>query len=261
MMRKEDQLLIERTKQAIKELETEYKELDFSSDTDKKRPKKDLGLEILTFENIIEECKSEAESSNIDEIIATLNLVYHMTLEKSDSSSALVKLDQVTSKFLSSKKYNINVDENLLSRYRSDMKFIKSIKEALVLRIKQLEKEKKFFIIPQSLLISKYEKFIDTLVLLEEKMMKNFNFMSEMVTSYIVESFHYIYLYYSYITKYFLYTKNQILLVDLAASIDRFIKIMYPLQENTSLKNENLRNFYVIYEFNALKQSIINYYE
>jgi hypothetical protein len=261
MMKKEDQLLIKRTEQAIKELEEDYARADFSSEAEKKSVKRDVCLEILTFESIIEDCKNEAESSDIDELIATLNLVYHMKLDKEDSSSALVKLDQVTSKFLSSKKYEIDVDEELLAAYRADMKLIAGINEALNLRILQLDKEKKFFIIPQVLLISKYEKYIETLSALEEKMRKNFTIMSDTVTSYIVESFHYIYLYYSYIIKYFLYTKNQIVLVDLAASIDRFIEIMHPLHEYTSLKNENLRNFYVIYELNVLKKSIIGYYE
>lgn len=260
-MRKEDGLLIKRTEQAIRELEEDYDEADFAEQIDKKAIKRNIHLEILTCETIIEECKIEVNDSSIEDIIATLNLVYHMKLKKNEPLAALVKLDQVTSKFLSSKKHNKKVDEALLDAYRKDMKLIVGIKNALHLRVQQLDKLKKWFIIPQVLLISKYEKYIETLSALEKKMKKDFQYMSDLVTTYIVESFHYVYLYYSYIIKYFLYSDNEIVLVEVASSIDRFIKIMKPIKEKTSLKNENLRNFYVIYEFNLLKQRIMNHYK
>ena len=261
-MTREDILLLERSKIALDELHEEYHDIDVDEEDLKKvLYKHDIHLEILTCESIIDDCKIEVQNSSIEEIEAIVDVVYHMKLHQEGDKNTLVKLDEVTSKFLSSKKHKQNVDENVLASYRKDMNLILGIKSILEDRVDQLHKEKTWFIFSNSALIKEYEKYLASFSLLESKMLQRFNFMSELVTNYIVESFHYIYLYFSYMIKYFIQTENQLILVEIAASIDRFIHIMQPLVKESSLKNENLRNFYVIYELNVLKDQIIDHYE
>lgn len=259
----EDITLIQQCETTLETLRGEYDLIDYDYENTKKViSKHDIYLEILSCETIIQECKTEADESSIDEIQQTLNLVYHMELGKKElRDSTLVKLDQVTSKFLSSKRYKDHVDETLLNQYREDMELLSGVEEVIISRLRRVSKEKTWFFFPHTVLIHKYENILKEIEVLEDKIVEAFAFMSEMITSYIVESFHYIYLYFCYIIKYFLNTDNQLLLVDIAASLDRFIKVMQPLKKSTTLKNQNLRNFYVIYELKVLKDLIIQHYE
>ena len=263
MMTQEDEIIIQRCESTLADLHKEYDEVHLSLDETVKPPKhSDIYLEILTCENIIEECKEEVSRSSLQEIQENLNLVYHMKLGQNDGhENTLVKLDQVASKFLSSKKYKQDVDEKLLDRHREDMDFILNIKKVLQDRLFVLRQERKWFIFPKTVVIHRYEKILDDFEVIEAEIIKNFTRISEIITAYIVESFHYIYLYFSYIIKYFLHAGNQLVLVEIAASIDRFMNVMQPLVKTSTLKNENLRNFYVIYEFKVLKDIITKHFE
>lgn len=261
-MTKEDILLLQHCQVALEDLQSDYQQIGLNvQQLPVKLPVHDIHLEILTCESIIDDCKVEVQQSSLEEIVEIVKVVYHMDLSQSDQKNGLLKLDQVTSKFLSSTKHKKDVDEVVLARFREDMNLILGIKEILQARVDQLHKEKTWFIFSNTALIKEYERYISSFADIETQMLTCFNFMSELVTSYIVESFHYIYLYFSYMIKYFTGTGNQLVLVEVAASIDRFINIMQPLVKETSLRNENLRNFYVIYELNALKEKIIDHYE
>lgn len=261
-MTEEDLVVINRCKQTLADLHKEYDGLNFYLQEDKKAAKNDIYLEILTFESIIGECKDEVSNSSLEEIKETLNLVYHMKLGKNGADvSTLVKLDEVTSKFLSSKKLEQDIDEDLLAHFRSDMDLILGIKEILEDRLFYVRQKRRWFFFSYTHLIHDYEKLLADFDLIEAKIKEKFTQASEIITSYIVDSFHYIYLYFSYIIKYFLHAQNQLVLVEIAASIDRFINVMQPLVKSTTLKNKNLRNFYVIYELKMLKERIIKHYE
>jgi hypothetical protein len=263
MMTPEDALFIERCQTTLADLHATYDDLDLSLEEKQENLNhRDIYLEILTCETIIDECKAEVDSSSLEEIEANLNLVYHMDLDQHDGhENTLVKLDQVASKFLSSQKYKQDVDEKLLAHHREDMDLILGIKEVLQDRLFILRQEKRWFFFPKTIAIHKYEKVLQEFETVEVEIRENFTRISEIITTYIVESFHYIYLYFSYVIKYFFYTDNQLVLVEIAATIDRFINVMQPLVKTTTLKNENLRNFYVIYEFKVLKDLIIEHYE
>ena len=261
-MIREDILLLQRCKEALDDLQSDYQMMGLNvKELPKSLPQHDIHLEILTCETIIDDCKLEIEKSSLEEIVEVVKVVYHVDLNKLDQDNGLLKLDAVISKFLSSSKHKKDVDELVLARFREDMNLILGIKDMLQHRVDQLHKEKTWFIFSNSALIKEYEQYLSSFTDIEMQMLTCFSFMSEMVTSYIVESFHYIYLYFSYLIKYFIGTGNQLVLVEIAASIDRFINIMQPLVKETSLKNENLRNFYVIYELNVLKEQIIEHYE
>ena len=261
-MKQEDNLLLERTSMVLADLEAAYTSMDLENIKGEiHKPKHDIHLEILTCESIIKECAVEVESSSLEEIVETVKVVYHMNLSSSVEENSLLKLDEVTSKFLSSKKHKYEVNEEVLDAFREDMHLLLAVKDALNLRVSQLKKEKKWLFFIDRSLIEQYQKLLASFAALETKMLTAFNFMSELVTSYIVESFHYIYLCFAYMIKFFKQTNNQLVLVEIAASIDRFINIMQPLVKDTSLKNENLRNFYVIYELNVLKEKIVEHYE
>ncbi len=261
-MTEEDLVVIEHCKKTLSDLHKEYDALNLYEKESKKAVKHDIYLEIATCESIIDECRDEVNSSSLEEIKEMLNVVYHMQLgEHNGRESALVKLDEITSKFLSSKKYKENVNEKLLEGFRSDMDLILGIKEILEDRLFVVRHKRRWFFFPQTILIQRYEKLLADFESIEVKIRENFTRVSEIITSYIVESFHYIYLYFSYIIRYFLHAENQLVLVEIAASIDRFINVMQPLVKSTTLKNENLRNFYVIYELNTLKELIVKHYE
>lgn len=261
-MTKEDILLLEHCQVALDDLRSEYHQVGVNvQQPPAKLPTHDIHLEILTCESIIEKCKLEVKQSNLEEIVEIVKVVYHMDLAQYDQDNGLLALDEVTSKILSSKKYTKDVDEAVLARFREDMALILAIKKILQERVDQLHKEKTWFIFSNTALIKEYDRFLSSFSAIETQMLTYFNYMSELVTSYIVESFHYIYRYFSYMIKYFIGRDKQLVLVEIAASIDRFINIMQPLVKETSLKNENLRNFYVIYELNVLKDQIIEHYE
>lgn len=261
-MTREDILLLQRSQEALDDLQSDYQNIELNlQELPKTLPDHDIHLEILTCQSIIEDCKIEIQQSSLEEIVEIVKVVYHMDLSQPAQEGGLLKLDQVTLKFLSSTKHKQDVDEAVLAKFREDMKLILGIKEILQTRVEHLHKEKTWFVFSNSAVIKEYDRYISAFSALEAQILSTFNFMSELVTSYIVESFHYIYLYFSYMIKYFMGIGNQLVLVELAACIDRFINIMQPLVKETGLKNENLRNFYVIYEFNVLKDMIIEHYE
>lgn len=262
-MTEEDVELIEKCDIVLEDLHTVYDNIELTTEEEQEGGyKRNPHLEILTCETIIEECKEEVAMNSTDDIQATLNLVYHMKLgEGQKDTRTLIKLDEVTEKFLSSSKHNQIADESTLSQYRKDIDLIIGIKTILYSRLEAVKQEKKWYLFPKSILAHKYATIIEEFSALEARIQECFAFTSEIISTYIIESFHYVYLYFSYIIKYFLQSDNQLVLVEIAASIDRFINVLQPLVKSTSLKNENLRNFYVIYEFKVLKDRIIKHYE
>ncbi len=132
-MTEEDEQLIQKCDIVLEDLHGVYDNIKLTIEAEEEGGyKPNIHLEILTCETIIEECKEEVHISSIDDIQATLNLVYHMKLgEGQKDTRTLVKLDQVTEKFLSSTKHNQIADEMTLSQYRKDIDLILGIKAIL----------------------------------------------------------------------------------------------------------------------------------
>ena len=221
----------------------------------------DVHLQILSFENIIKECQAQVMNNTLEEIEDTLKLVYHIDLKKNGSKDAIKKLNEIADIYLSSKKEDQNIDEHLLEDYRQDLKLVDAALTAISLREDYYAYEgiKRIFI-PKKLL-KQYQSIKEDLEALRENMRGCYQLMHNLVTEHIVESFHYIYLYFLYIISYFRAKNDEMIILEIVAILDRFIDIMKPLSESINLKQEHLRNSYVIYELSLLKEELLSLYK
>lgn len=261
MMDPIDSKLFEDAQSVLDELYLRYPAVQHSAENDKTPFNKDLYSQINNFEATIRECKEVAQSHTVDEVIENLSVIYHMDITEDETGTAMQKLDEVCSKFLISNKLGYPVDETLLKQYRKDIELVLAVIKALQLRIVQLGQQRQWFFFPKTKLIQSYEALAEKMQTVKRRISESFNRMSRLLTMHIVESFHYIYLFFLYIIKYFISTGNQLILVEIAAVLDRFIKVVQPLNVSSLLQGENLRNSYIVYELNLLKDHIISYYE
>ncbi|KIM11937.1 MAG: hypothetical protein KU37_03555 [Sulfuricurvum sp. PC08-66] len=219
----------------------------------------DVGLEITTFQSIIAECKEEVASNTIEEIVQILEVVYHLSLQKGTVEPIRQKLTQIDEKFLHLRRDEVTIDEERLRRYREDIVLLDSIVEAIGVRRKALEAKKEWLFFRDTALLEQYEMYAKSFAQHVERVTILFSFHSALLGNYIVESFHYLYLFFSYAISYFIATGNALVLVEIAASIDRYVEVMRPLRKSGALKREYLRNSYVMQELGLLREQILRF--
>lgn len=261
-MKEEDKKLLERLHALQDDLHTRYSFMDSRQALEEhSKVTQDVHIQILSFENIIKECQAQVFDNTLEEIEATLKLVYHIDLKEDGSKAAVGKLNEIAAIYLSSKKDGKDIDEYLLEDYRQDLKVVEAALKAISVRERHYAYEGLKRIFTPKKLLKQYQTIKKDLEGLRDTMQGCYRLMHNIITKHIVDGFHYIYLYFLYIINYFRAKNDEIVILEIVAVLDRFIDIMKPLSESIHLKQEHLRNSYVIYELSLLKEELLALYK
>lgn len=260
-MQETDRILMKRLLETQKNLHRHYDSIDTELLKRQKVTKsQDVHLQILSFENIIKECQSQVFDNSLEEIEATLSLVYHVNMSQNGTEEAIKKLHEIATIYLSSKRKTQNIDEHLLEDYRTDMELVTAAIKSIENRLYYFDHLGWKWLFRPKQLLKDYQLIKEDLETLSENMSGCYEIMHYTVTEHIVESFHYIYLYFLYLISYFRAKCNETAILEVVAVLDRFIEVMKPLSESINLKKEHLRNSYVVYELTLLKDELLSFY-
>lgn len=259
-MDSKDTQLYAKIEQSYESLQKAYGYIDKERiKTRKPSNKKNIHLELRTFEALIDEAKEEVEENEIEDIENILQIVYHIDVKEDYVVHIKAKVDELNTRYLSTTKENKSVNEEMLQSYRVDILLVDAIINAIENRMYQLEHGKRWFHFSHDKVMKHYQQSLENFQKLRNNMVGCFELMSRMVTSYIVESFHYLYLFFVYTIKFLVTKGEQMLLIEIAATIERYKKVLKPLRETGGLEKGVLKNSYMIQEFSDLQTVVKNH--
>jgi len=236
-----------------------HKEIDNLKDTcklllgdsvdEEHKESSDIVLRLKTFSEIIKECKSEVESSDLEHKKHVLKLLYGVTEESFDLSLDDCIMEQQNME-------RIEVDKKHISNLKQLIGNIDEIIEKLDIEYnKSLFSNKKWYVF-NGFKLKKYAKYLKILMDLKEKLEGKLESDSKKISFLIIENFYNLYIFFSFLVGICISNKNEMLLIEIASSLDSYIEVIEPSFKNRSLHHDDMLHYYTIYELKELKDQI-----
>ncbi len=229
--------------------------IDEIDDEEKEKINKPFNpLHIMTFNNIIDECKMEIRNSNLDKIANDLQLLYRIKSDPFDYHTISEALDNFVTNQL--KSTNLHVSEESLKIMVKITENIKIIQESLKIEMKRLTKEAENFYVFNKKSRKKIIKYSQILKSLENKICIQMEYDSKIIAKNIIEDFYNTYIFLSFLIKLAIAKNQYILGIEIANAIDRYTNIVSLVFNGRKLKNQDMLYYYLIHELNELKNII-----
>lgn len=213
-----------------------------------------VALKVKAFDEIITECKEEVESSDLDHKIHVLKLLYGLEIDENDVTSADDSLDDYVSGQIDSIRMEVN--ERKINALKSIISSIHAILEELAIEYKNtLHINSKWYRFQGSKL-KNYRELIKKLINLKEKLEAQLENDSKKISFMIIENFYNLYIFFSFLISLSIQNKREILLIEIANRLDRYIEVIEPSFSGRFLHHEDMIYHYAIYEIKDLKNKI-----
>lgn len=245
----------------IEALEDECREFltteDFSDEEKQELAKVPTPLQIKAFNTIVSECKNEIANSSTEKMSGILHLLYNIETEPFVSENISKNIeDFVTIKLSPSALYVTESEIYIMNKITEN---IDTLCHSLVTEQRRLNiRSKKWHVYNKNardLVAQNYKR----LATLKKKIEFQIEYNSRQIADLVIEDFYNIYIFFSYIIRMALVKKQELLTIEIANFIDRFINIINHIFNNRHLKNQDMLYYYVVYELNELKTKIYNH--
>lgn len=211
-------------------------------------------LQIKAFDTIVNECKKEVQSSSTKKMSHILKLLYDIETDPFDYNEIGKAMENFSSSQL---KHNLS---GISASHIEDMGVmvdnISNVLNSLVAEYQNLAKENKKWYVFQG----KRPKVIATLIQDLSKLKSNLELQMEYdakkLTELIIDDFYNIYIFFSYLIHFAISQNQQLLSIEIANFLDKYIQIINPIFNKRSLKSQDMLYHYVLYELRELKVTI-----
>ncbi len=209
-----------------------------------------MSLKIKAFNEIVAECKEEVESSDMQHKIHILKLLYGLEVDKYE----LYSLDD----YVNGQIDNIHTDvnERKINSIKSILLDINSIIDELGLEYKKILHINSKWYRFQGSKLKKLKEVLKRLIQLKEKLELKLESDSRKMSFIIIENFYNLYIFFSFLISLAIQRKKEILLIEIANRLDRYLGVIEPSFGNRFLHPDDMIYHYAMYEIKELKQSI-----
>ncbi len=222
-------------------------------DVDEKK-ENNIALKVKAFDEIVRECKDEVDSSDIEHKIHVLKLLYGLEVDGHNITSVDDTLDDYVSGQINDSHMEVN--EHKINSIKSIISSIDEIIEKLAVEYKNiLYKNSKWYRF-QGKKLKKYENLLTQLMSLKEKLETQLESDSKKISFMIIENFYNIYIFFSFLISLSIEKNKEMLLIEIANRLDRYIEVIEPSFSGRFLHHEDMIYHYAIYEFKELKNQI-----
>ena len=213
-----------------------------------------MALKVKAFNEIVTECKDEVESSDTQHKIHILKLLYGLEIDEYELASVDDSLDDYVSGQIDNT--NMEVNERKINTLKSILSDVNGIIEELSIEYKNtLHVSSKWYRFEGGKL-KKLRKLLKTLLNLKEKLEAKLESDSKKISFTIIENFYNLYIFFSFLISLAIKKRREILLIEIANRLDRYIDVIEPSFSGRFLYHDDMIYHYAIYEIKELKQSI-----
>ncbi len=151
---------------------------------------------------------------------------------------------------------NMEVNERKINTLKSILSDVNGIIEELSIEYKNtLHVSSKWYRFEGGKL-KKLRKLLKTLLNLKEKLEAKLESDSKKISFTIIENFYNLYIFFSFLISLAIKKRREILLIEIANRLDRYIDVIEPSFSGRFLYHDDMIYHYAIYEIKELKQSI-----
>ncbi len=213
-----------------------------------------MSLKVKAFDEIVAECKEEIESSSIEHKIHILKLLYGLEIDENN----MAILDESLDDYVNSQINNLHmkVNERKINILKNIISSITSIIEELVVDYKITLNLNLSWYRFQGKKLNKQREFLTRLVNLKEKLESELENDSQKISFIIIENFYNLYIFFSFLISLLVYEKREILLIEIANRLDRYIEVIEPSFSDRFLHYDDMIYHYALYEIRELKNKI-----
>jgi len=212
-----------------------------------------VSLKIKAFDEIIKECKEEVRIASEEHMEHVLELLYGL--------QSISNVDENLEHYVTRQIADVNmeVNETKINSLKTIISNVQIIIDYLILEYKNtLHVNKEWYSFKGSKL-KKYQSFLRRLVALKESLEIQLEEDSKKLSLSIIEDFYNLYIFFSFLTNLSIKRKQDILLIEIASTLDRYIDVIEPSFSDRFLHHNDMIYHYAIYEIKELKDKIFTF--
>lgn len=216
-----------------------------------------MALKVKSFDEIIKECKEEVKSADEKHMEHVLKLLYGLEID----SNSIIDTDKDLENYVSGQinAKDMEVNESRIKNLQNIISNTETIINDLILEYKNtLHVNRKWYSF-QGYKLKKYEGFLKRLVNLKEKLEVRLERDSQKISASIIENFYSSYIFFSFLIHISMKHHKEILLLEIANRLDRYIEVIEPSFSGRFLHHDDLIYHYAIYELKELKSIIFKF--
>lgn len=214
-------------------------------------------LQIKAFNAIVNECKEELNNITMEKMSGVLRLLYNIESEPFELEKISIAMEDFVNKQLISN--SLHVTEPYLNSMKSVVQNINIIYELLLAKQKQSQKEsKKWYVFNKNKRVQ-ISQSLQKLSKLKKSIELQMEFDSKELVNHIINDFYNIYIFFSYIIHMSIAQEEELLTIEIANALDRYIKIINLIFNGRHLKHQDMLYYYAVYELNELKDIIYSH--
>jgi len=248
---------LKKLQEKIDELEATCKIFTINDNEEKPDDTTNMALKIKSFDALVVECKEEIKEADKDQMEHVLKLLFGVNIHKESEDD----IDDDLEKFINSQISNnsIDVNEKSILSLKNLISNIDNIGLTIIIDYKKcVENNKKWYIF-NTLKIQKYNVLIQKLKDLKDSLEGRLEVDSKKISFFIVENFYNSYIFFSFMINLAVLEKKELLLIEIASSIERYVNIIEPSFNHRALQQKDMLYHYTIYELLELKKYIFNH--
>lgn len=245
---------LSKIKTKIDFLETTCKTFLHIDDEQNEKSIDNVSLKVKAFDEIVRECKDEVESSSIEHKIHILKLLYGLDIEDYDKTSTDDSLDDYVRGQIDNARMEVN--EKKINNLKNIITNVNSIIEELSIEYKNILHVNSKWYRFQGKKLNQYRELLTRLIKLRDSLKSQLEIDSKKISFMIIENFYNIYIFFSFLISLSIEKKREILLIEIANRLDRYIDVIEPSFSGRFLHHEDMIYHYAIYEIKELKNGI-----
>lgn len=207
-----------------------------------------LALRVKAFDEIIKECKEEVSAASEEHMEHVLKLLYGMEINEDES------LDKYISQQIDNEYMEVN--ETKIKSLKMILANIEDVIDSLRLEYKNILHVNKEWYSFKSNKLKEYATFLKRLVALKESLEIQLEEDSKKISLSIIDDFYSLYIFFSFLIHLSIKKEKEILLIEIASKLDRYIEVIEPSFSDRFLHHNDMLYHYAIYEIKELKDKI-----
>ncbi len=227
---------------------------DFSDEQKQELMKIPHPLKIKTFNGTINTCKDQlqiADKAKIDEVLSSF---YELRLNSLSGEEVSKKINEFLGRKLESK--SLKVSEIEISKMNKIISNLDYLFNLILNEQKALQKRGKKWYVFNKTAQKRLLANLQSLHTLKSKIEFQIEYNSKQIADSIIEDFCNIYIFFAYTAKMLIMKNEQLLNIELANFLDRYINIIKQTFNKRQLKSQDMLYYYASYELNELKSKI-----
>ncbi len=209
---------------------------------------------LQTFNETIDKYKLDANLSPLEKKISILKSYYHVKFGPFEAE----EISNSINNFLNTKinDQSLVVGENEIQTINKILDDINFISNAVHVQLQNLHVKSKKWYISNANKQNKLKKSLNKLNILELKIKFQREYHSKQIADNIIDNFYSIYVYLRFMIDVLINKDQQLLLIEIASFLDKYISIISYIFNNRKLNSIDMIYHYASFELNELKTYI-----